>query len=136
MRMAVLLALAACAAPAAAQLVPGDWEFVYTTTSAALPRAQTSTVRQCLSPAEADDPAGIVSRERPQDCSTKTGEQSENTYTWTVACPKLGMTGSGRASFAGKTLQSEKRIHLVSDGKRMELHTVAKGRHLGPCPTK
>ena len=136
MRIAVLFALAACTGPAAAQLVPGDWEFVYTITSASLPKPQFSKVRQCLSQAEADDPASIASREQPQDCVAKTGEKTDSTYTWTVACPKLGMTGSGRASFGGATMQSEKRISLVSDGRRMELHTVTKGRHLGPCPTK
>jgi len=136
MRIAVFFALAACAAPAAAQLVPGDWEFVSVMTSAVLPKPQTSTVRQCVSQAEADDPARFASREHPQDCSTRPGEQSGNTYTWTMACPKLGMTGTGRASFAGTTLQSEKRMTMVSDGRKMELHSITRGRHLGPCTTK
>ena len=136
MRIALLVALSACAWPAAAQLVAGDWEFVSTMTSAVLPKPQTSTVRQCISQAEADDPARFTSRDQPQDCSTKPGEKSGNTYTWSVACPKLGMTGTGRASFAGKTLQSEMRMTMVSDGKKMELHSVTKGRYLGPCQTK
>ena len=133
MRIALLAALAACAAPAAAQLVPGDWEFVSTTTSAMMPKPQTSTVRQCLTEAEVSDPARFTTRNQPLDCSNTPGEKSGNTYTWTMACPKLGVTGTGRASFGGTTLQSETQMTMISEGKKMELRSVTRGRHLGPC---
>src|SRR5688572_2446471 len=136
MRIVLLAILFACAGPAAAQLVPGDWEFVSSTTSTVLPKPQTSTVRQCISQAQAEDPASFTTRSQPLDCTNKPGEKSGNTYTWTITCPKLGMTGTGRASFGGGTLHSEMRMTLVSDGKTMELHSVTKGRHLGPCSTK
>ena len=136
MRIAILVALAACAFPAAAQMTAGEWEFTSTMTSPMLPKPQTSTVRQCITKAEADDPARFANRDQPQDCKMTPGTRTAGTFAWTVACPKMGLNGSGRARFAASTIESEMAMTMESQGQRMEMHSVSKGRYLGPCPAK
>lgn len=136
MRIAFFMALALCSLPAAAQMRPGEWEFTSTMSSPMLPKPQTSTVRQCISKAEADDPARFANRDQPQDCRMTPGARSAGSFAWTIECPKMGMKGAGKARFAATAVESEMEMSMESQGQKMEMRSSSKGRFVGPCPAK
>ena len=136
MRFAMLVALAAYGFPAVAQLTPGEWEFTSTMISAMLPKPQTSTVTQCISKAEAEDPTRFANRDQPQDCVMTPGARTAGTFAWSISCPKIGMSGTGKARFAASTIESEMTMSMESQGQKMEMRSSSKGRYVGPCKTK
>lgn len=136
MRAAAFLVLAALSLPAAAQMRPGEWEFNSRMQSPMLPKPQVSTVRQCISKAEAEDPARFSSRDQPQDCRMTPGARGAGSFEWTIECPKMGMKGTGKARFTATTAESEMYMSMESQGQKMEMRSSSKGRFVGPCPAK
>ena len=134
---ALLALLAALSPPAAAQsMEPGEWELVTTMNSPMLPAPQSTTMTQCVSKADADDPAGLSMKGQPSDCTMTPGARSGDRYSWTMACPKQGMAGSGTMRFGGGTMETDIRVVMEMQGQKMEMHTRTAGRRLGPCRTK
>ena len=138
MRFALLAALALTSIPAAAQTMePGEWQFINTTTSPILPKPQTTTLTQCVSQEDAADPTRFTAQGPAADCEVKQVSRTAESYSWTVSCPKQGMRGAGKARFGPGTVESEMQMTLEGQGgEKMELHSVTKARHLGPCKTK
>ena len=136
MRIAIFIALAAYGFPALAQMTPGEWEFTSTMTSAMLPAPQTSTVTQCITKAEAEDPTRFANRGQPQDCQMTPGARTAGTFEWAIACPKMGMRGTGKARFGASTIESEMYMTMESQGQKMEMRSSSRGRYVGPCKTK
>ena len=135
--MRILLALAAAAfcAPAAAQgLEPGEWEIRTVISSSAMQVPQVATAVQCVTPEEARDPTQYAVKDSA-GCVVTPGARSAKSYEWTIRCNQ-GMRGSGKATFAGKTMESDMRMNVDFQGTKMEIKTEMKARRLGPCAAK
>ena len=129
--------LAAASLSAAAQsMEPGEWQFVTTMTSPMMPKPQTSTITQCVSKQEADDPTRFTAKEEASDCVVTPGVRTASSYTWTVSCPKQGMSGKGSARFSRGTVESDVQVTMEGQGQKMDMRTTMSGRHVGPCRTK
>lgn len=136
---AVLSALAAASPGAAAQTMqPGEWEFTTTMTSPSMQQPQTGTVTKCVSKAEADDPASFMGGEKAGGCEITRGASSPGSYSWSIACPKQGVSGDGKASYGPNRMESEIRMNvaLKEGGQTIEMHNRTTGRLLGPCKGK
>ena len=135
MRFLLALASAAFCLPAAAQgMEPGEWEIRTVISSSAMQVPQVATGVQCISPAEAKDPTRYAVRDTP-GCVVKPGARSASSYEWTIRCDQ-GMSGSGKASFAGASFESEIRSSVNFQGVKMDVLTATKGKRLGPCAAK
>jgi hypothetical protein len=100
--------------------------------SPALPQPQTMTIKQCITSAQAGDPAGW--QPRPEsDCKVTPKGGSGGSVAWDIACPKSGMKGSGSARFGKNTVESESKMTMSGQGQNFEMTTKTKGRLLGPC---
>ena len=136
MRMALAIACAAVALPAAGQgMVPGEWEIRTVISSPMMQVPQVATGVQCVSPEEARDPTRYAVRSDTPGCAVTPGARSASSFAWTVKCDG-GMRGSGKARFAGKTFESDIRSNVDLHGMQMEILTATKGRRLGPCAAK
>ena len=137
MRNVLLAVLAAASLPAAAQnMEPGEWQFTTTMTSSMLPQPQSSTLTQCVSKADAEDPTRFTGRGQTADCQVTLGSRTSESYSWTVSCPAQGMRGAGKARFGRGTIDSEMQMSMDMQGQKMELLSRTSGRLLGPCKTK
>ena len=134
---ALLALLVAFSLPAAAQsMEPGEWEFTTTTTSPMMPRPQSATITQCISPADAEDPTSFTGRNQTAECQVTPGSRSSDSYNWTVSCPNQGMRGAGKARFGRGTIESEIQMSMDMQGQKMEMQSRTTGRLLGPCKAK
>jgi len=135
MRILFALASAAFCLPAAAQgMEPGEWEIRTVISSSMMQVPQVATGVQCVTPADAKDPTRFAVRET-SGCVVKPGARSASSYSWTVQCDQ-GMSGAGKASFAGASFESEMRTGINLQGVRMDILTATKGKRLGPCAAK
>ena len=64
------------------------------------------------------------------------GARAAGTFGWSISCPKMGMSGAGKARFAASTIGSEMLMNMEAQGRKMEMRSSSKGRYLGPCKTK
>jgi Protein of unknown function (DUF3617) len=133
LRWIAAAALAAATLPAAAQTMePGEWEFKSIVSSPAMPQPQATVFKHCVTHAEAEDPTRFTAGRQTADCAVTPGERTPRSYTWTVQCPKQGMTGSGKARFGGATIESEMQVTADTGGQKMQMQTHVTGRRLGP----
>jgi len=124
----VLLAPAALAQ----QMEPGEWEFTNTMSAPGLPQAQTMTMRQCVKPEDAKDPARWQGKPE-SDCTMTPKGKTGDSHSWDLSCPKSGMKGSGTVRYGKGTVESETKMTMVQQGQTMEMVTKMKGRRIGPC---
>lgn len=133
MRAILFFVVAAASLPAAAQTMePGEWEFRTVTSSSQIPAPHTETRTECVTPEEARDPTRFTSRNETAGCTVTPGARTASTYAWTVQCEQ-GMRGTGKASFAGATIEGDMRMNVDLQGMKMEFTAQTKGRRLGPC---
>jgi hypothetical protein len=133
--MFALLA-AAASLPAMAQIMqPGEWQFTTTMTSPMMQQPQTGSVNKCVSKAEAADPASFTGGDNAAGCEITRGASSPGSYSWTIACPKQGVSGTGKAWYGPDKIDSEIRmsVALQEGGQKMEMTNRTLGRYLGPC---
>jgi len=138
-RCLMIVVLAAASLPAAAQYMqPGEWQFTTTMTSPMMQKPQVGTVSKCISKAEADDPASFMGGDQAAGCDVTRGPSAPGRYSWTVACQKQGVTGTGKASFDLTSIESEIRmtVALQEGGQKIEMLNRTQGRYLGPCKAK
>lgn len=137
MKAVVFAVLTAFTLPAAAQAMePGEWQFTSTMTSPTLPAPQSATVTQCVSKADAEDPARFSAGEQASDCKVTPGNRTPGSFSWTISCPQQGMRGAGKARFGRDTIESEVQMTMEMQGQKMEMLSKTSGRRLGPCKTK
>lgn len=137
MRFALAVAFAVFAMPATAQVMePGEWQFTGTMTMSVQPQPQVTTFTQCVTKAEADNPVGLATKGQPRECTVTPAARDSGSYSWAMACPKQGMTGSGTMRFASGTMESEVQMNIESQGEKMLVQTRIVARRLGPCKTK
>jgi len=139
-RIALFAVLAAAASlPAAAQnMQPGLWQFTTTMTSPAMQQPQIGTIRKCIGKAEADDPVSFMGGDQAAGCDVTRGASAPGSYSWTIACQKQGVSGTGKAWYGAQKIESEIRmtIALQEGGQKMEMTNRTLGTYVGPCAAK
>jgi Protein of unknown function (DUF3617) len=131
--------LTAASLPAAAQTMqPGEWQFTSTMTSPMMPQPQTGVASRCVSKAEADDPASFIGGGNATGCVITRGPVSPGSYSWTMACEKQGVSGTGKATFDLTSIESEIRmtVSMQQGGQKVEMTNRTVGRYVGPCKSK
>jgi len=131
--------LAAASLPAAAQTMqPGQWEFTTTMTSPMMPQPQVGTASKCVSKEEANDPASFMGGDNAAGCNITRGESAPGSYSWTIACEKQGVTGTGKAWYGPDKIESDIRmtVALQGGGQKIEMTNRTVGRYVGPCTAK
>jgi hypothetical protein len=76
-----------------------------------------------------DDAKSAVPQDQNKDCKMADYDLDGNTITWTVECPKQKLTGKGRITYDGDTMEGEMRLN--ADGQ--EMTTKYAGKRLGEC---
>jgi len=133
MRKLLLLFLSMTPAMAsAAEIEPGEWEFTSVSTSRLFPGPQNATFRRCIKKEEAANPDRWMS-DAGQDCKLTPGAKTENSYSWTMVCPKANMRGTGTARMTRATMEGETIMNGEVQGQKFELRTKVSGKRLGPC---
>jgi hypothetical protein len=136
MRIALFAVLAAASLQASAQnMQPGQWQFTTTMTSPMMQQPQIGNVSKCVSKAEADDPASYMGGDNAAGCDITRGESAPGSYSWTIACRKQGVSGTGKAWYGPDKIESEIRmtVALQEGGQKIEMTNRTLGRYLGPC---
>lgn len=137
MRRLPLIALFFFALPAAAQTMePGEWQFTGTMTMSVQPAPQVTKFTQCVTKAQAENPIGLATQGQPSGCTLTPGARTGDGQSWTMACPKEGMTGSGKMSFGRGTMESEVQMTIEAQGEKMQVQSRISARRVGPCKTK
>ena len=133
----LLLAVMLLAAPAcllAQGLEPGEWEFSSTTSSAMLPKPQSTTMKQCVKQEDAGNPERWMGRQNEKsDCKFTHRRKGADTMTWEMSCPKSNMRGSGSARIGRNNMESDMQVSGDMRGRKFEMRTKMSGRRLGPC---
>jgi hypothetical protein len=135
-RIALFAVLAAACLPAAAQgIQPGQWQFTTTMTSPMMQQPQIGNVSKCVSKADADDPASFMGGDNAAGCDITRGVSEPGSYSWTIACQKQGVSGTGKAWYGPDKIESEIRmtVALQEGGQKIEMTNRTLGRYLGPC---
>ena len=138
-RTVLVALLAAASLPAAAQgIQPGEWQFTTTMTSPMMQQPQTGTTSKCVSKAEADEPQSLMGGDNAAGCAITRGPSAPGSYSWTIACEKQGVSGTGKAWYGPNQIESEIRmtIALQEGGQKIEMTSRTQGRYLGPCAAK
>ena len=138
-RSVLFAVLAAASLPAAAQnMQPGQWQFTTTMTSPTMSQPQVGTISKCVSKAEADDPPGFMGGDNAAGCVLTRGASAPGSHSWTIACEKQGVTGTGKATYDLTRLDSEIRmtVTMKEGGQKIEMTNRTQGRYIGPCPAK
>ena len=118
----------------AAEIEPGEWEFTSVSTSGLFPKPQTASFKRCIKKEEAANPDRWMSQPDPQgDCKLTPGQNTPDTYTWSMECPKANMRGTGSARMSRAAMEGETHMTGEVQGKKFELRTKVTGRRLGPC---
>jgi hypothetical protein len=123
-------------AAAAQSMQPGEWELSSTLSSPMLPKPQSAKVTRCVSKEDAADPARLTSGPSTQGCTVTPGARSADSFKWAIACPAQGVTGTGTVRYSANAMDSEIRMTVDAEGKKVEMLTKVAGRYLGPCKTK
>ncbi len=133
-RFLLCAALAAASCAAAAQgMEPGEWEFTSTMSSPMFPQPQTSTIRQCVTKQQAEDPSRLGPQQQGSDCKVTPGARSGSSYSWSVACPKEGVTGTGTSRWSAGSVETDMNMTVAQEGQKIQMRTQMKGRRIGPC---
>jgi hypothetical protein len=117
-----------------AALEPGEWQFTSVSSSGLFPKPQTSTFKRCIKKEDAADPERWMSNPgEKSDCKLTPTSRTEDTYTWSMECPKANMRGTGSVRMSGATLEGESTMSGEAQGKKFDLRTRVTGRRIGPC---
>jgi hypothetical protein len=129
----LVLTAAFIATPALAQKVdPGEWQITSTVSGAMFPKPETRTEAHCMKQGEVDDPNRWLGQ-MGADCTVTPTKQGADHYSWTVACPKNGVRGSGNMRWTRTTMDIEMDLASEKDGKKVEMRSKVSGRRVGPC---
>jgi hypothetical protein len=123
----------ACGIAIAAEIEPGEWEFVSTTTSRVFPTPQTATFRRCIRTEEAANPDRWMLDPGQGDCKLTPGAKTHDSYSWRMECPQANLRGTGNARMTRATMEGETIMNGEVQGQKFELRTKVSGKRLGPC---
>jgi len=130
--LVALVALAA-AAPACAQpILAGEWQI--SLGQSGVPGAPAAHATQCVSAAQAADPAVIAQRVRPRaDCVVTSQPSAEGDYAWTFDCPQSAMRGDGLVHYTSNALRGEIHSSTQIGGSSIVLTQTLAAQRVGPC---
>ena len=125
-------ALLAVAAPALADVEPGNWELTVTTSVEGMPGALAPVTRaRCISPAEAKDPSQLLGG---SECMFSNRRDSGSEITFEVACSgPVPMRGSGAVRYAPQSIDGNLDLAADSGGQKIMTRSRIAGRRLGGC---
>ena len=125
-------AMIAAAAPAFADVEPGNWELTVTTTVDGMPGPMAPVTRsRCISPAEAKDPSQLLGG---AECEFSNRRDSGSEITFNVACSgALPMRGSGSVRYAPQSIDGTLDISADASGQKIVTRSRIAGRRLGAC---
>jgi hypothetical protein len=127
------LALLLASAPAFAQKVdPGEWEITSTVSGAMFPKPETRTETHCMKKGEVDGPNRWLGQ-IGADCTVTPTKQGADHYSWTVACPKSAVRGSGNMRWTRTTMDIDMDLASEKEGKKVQMRSKVSGRRIGPC---
>lgn len=129
---AVCLIAVALAAPAVfAEENPikaGKWQFSVQMEMPGMPfKMPPVKMTHCIT--QEDAKTAIPQDQKNKDCKMGEYKVDGNTVTWTVECPKQKLTGDGRITYDGDTMEGEMKMN--ADGQ--EMSTKYAGKRLGEC---
>ena len=134
MRIVAAIVLLAFQPAIAAEIEPGEWEFVSTSTSRLFPGPQTATFKRCIKKEEAANPDQWMGKPDQQgDCKLTPVAKTSDSYSWMMECPQAKMRGTGSARMSRATMEGETHMTGEVQGRKFELRTKVSGRRLGPC---
>ena len=127
-----LLAVLLLAAPARADLEPGNWELDVSAALPGQPKPAALRHAQCVTEADARDPSRLLGGAGTGLCQFSNRNDSGGTFTFDVACGgPLPMKGAGVVRYTAQTLDAE--LDLGADEGALRFHSSVKGRRIGPC---
>jgi len=129
----LLLAALLAATPALAQKVdPGEWEITSIVSGAMFPKPETRVEMHCVKKEAVDEPKRWMGQ-TGADCAVTPVKEGADHYSWTVACPKSAMRGSGSMRWTRTTVDIEMDLVSEQQGKKVEMRSKVSGRRIGPC---
>jgi len=125
-------AMIAAAAPAFADVEPGNWELTVTTSVDGMPGAMPPVTRsRCISQAEARDPSQLLGG---SECEFNNRRDSGSEITFDVACSgPMPMRGSGAVRYAPQSIDGSLDISADASGQKIMTRSRIVGRRLGAC---
>jgi hypothetical protein len=140
-RLARLVLTLGCTAPLVAtaggpQVRPGQWEFTTTASGPFLPQPKRETETRCIRDENIDP---VKEMTKTSHCTVGEQTVTGTTVTWTMTCRAEAsgpsMTGSGRITAEGTTLEGEMTNTIDMNGQAQAfMKMVWTGRRLGDCP--
>jgi hypothetical protein len=118
--------------PARADLGEGSWELEITTMMPGAPAAPVKQV-QCLSAADAKDPANLIGSPGA-GCAFGNRRDDGATFSFDVTCNAgAPLSGSGTLRYARESLDGEIVVRMKQGEQQMEVRSILKAKRLGPC---
>jgi hypothetical protein len=129
---AVCLLVVALAVPAAFAeenpIKPGKWQLTVQMEVPGMPfKMPPVKMNHCIT--QDDAKTAIPQDQKNKDCKMGEYDIDGNTISWTVECPKQKLTGKGRITYSGDTMEGEMKMN--ADGQ--EMSTKYEGKRLGEC---
>jgi hypothetical protein len=141
--MRAWIAAAALAVPVvalAAKIDPGNWEFTVNTEAHGLgafqPRERgPQTKTRCVTPAEAANPAKVVSDAAGRgNCELSNEHDTGSDFTFDVSCSgRVDAKGSGKLHYSAESLQGNLDLDAHAQGLHITTKSDISGRRIGPC---
>jgi hypothetical protein len=106
----------------------GKWEFSVQMEMPGMPfKMPPVKMQHCIT--QEDAKSAVPQDQKNKDCKMADYAVDGSTVTWTVECPKQKLTGSGRITYDGDTMEGEMKMN--ADGQ--EMSTKYLGKRLGEC---
>ena len=136
----IAIALALCALPmvasAASPAKPGKWEMTMQMEMTGMPmKMPAHTVTYCLTKEEAENPEKLAPEQQRKnsDCKRTDMKIDGNTVSWKISCEKSKMTGDGKVTYSGDSVDGSMHMSLSNGG---EMNAKYSGKYLGPTCDK
>ncbi|MGQ0511197.1 MAG: DUF3617 domain-containing protein [Betaproteobacteria bacterium] len=121
------------AAPAAAEINPGEWEIKVTTVLPGAPPAEQALTR-CLSAEDGRNPGRLFGAPGP-GCEFLNQRDDGKTYRFDILCrdQNLTVSGSGDMSYAPERIEGSLTVRTVAGAQTLDVRSRIAARRLGPC---
>ena len=131
-RFLLLICVAALALPlfaADSPMKPGKWQITVQTEMSGMPvQLPPVTMTECVTPEQAAAPQPPAT-DAGSDCAVSDYKVNGNVVTWSVACPKENVTGTGRITFSSDSYDGVTKMKMGDT----EVTQKLSGKYLGPC---
>ena len=133
----LVFALIVCSLPtlafAASPAKPGKWEMTMQMEMTGMPmKMPAHTVTYCLTKEEAENPEKLAPEQQRKnsDCKRTDMKIDGNTVSWKISCEKSKMTGDGKVTYSGDSVDGSMHMSLSNGG---EMNAKYTGKYLGAC---